>query len=1148
MFSGTLTLFSKKGTIMKRALLSWLVGAAALFMFALPAVAGKTNVLILNSYENGYAWSDKILEGIRAVFKESGVPIELQVEYMDSKRYRGEAVEETLLALYRHKLTFFRPDIVIASDNNAFRFAVTHRQDLFPEVPLVFCGVNNYSPKLLQGQTKITGVAESVDISGNIDIALKLHPTRNRIVVITDSSATGVAVSSEIRKAYPDRDRQLHIEFINMANRDNLFQTVRQATDDTIFFFIPQYSAGDGTFYGTADIVPDLEKNTRAPIYSFWKFLVGAGTMGGRVASGRLHGETAAHMVLEILSGTPVSELPVSFEAQYSWIFDYNQLQKFGIPIAALPEKAEILHMPQPFYRLNRELFWVLVISFATLTVVLIFLVMNIIMRRRVEDDLKDQLSFLEIFMETVPIPIYFKDLNGHYQGVNREFEKWFGVTRSEILGHTDDLFYPKGVPPLSDESDSHLTAENGIRVYHSRIFKHGSDNHHVILHKATYRNAKNEICGLVGAILDINDMKRAQSDLQKAEERYRSIFENATKGIFLADLSGRILNINNAFAQMLGYSGRKEALAHIDKIEAHYATEDTRKKLREMIRLEKDVQGLEIEFFTIRGEKRWASLNASLVKNKQGQLEHIEGIGEDITQRKLAEIAMEESKDKLQIVLDNIPQLVYWQDPSLTYVGGNRSFKLFYGLDPAQNVNATYTDLMAEPEDIRTSCEVDRSVIQFGTPRYRIRRNIKKLNGKEVCLEINKIPLSDEHGHVTGILGTAEDITKKVNLEKQLVQSQKMEALGTLSGGIAHDFNNILTSIINSTELALEDIDPAAMAADDLRRVLKASSRGSELVNRILAFSRPSREEHQIVNVTDVVGEALSLFRSTIPGNIELSEIKKCSECICLAAPTQLHQIIMNLCTNSFHAMKTGGGTITVSVAPAEVDNHLADLLSIQPGDYCRITVSDNGPGIPSELMDKIFDPFFTTKEKGVGTGLGLAVVHGILKGHRGGIHVSSLPGVETTFDIYLPRTEKPDVPTAKRPAVPSSGRGTILFVEDDEEQQQTVPRVLERLGYQVLVAGDAAMALAIVSAQTEAIDLIITDFDMPGDNGFVLAAKLCNIAPECPVIIVSGRQKSLSMDHTDNVRNVLIKPYNRQSLSEAINTVLHQEPKEIQ
>ena len=1129
---------------MTRAIFFWV--AVALLAITTPAMAGKTNVLMLNSYENGYAWSDNTLAGIRAVFKESGVPIELQVEYMDSKRYRGDAVEETLLALYRHKLTFFHPDIIIVSDNNAFRFAVTHRETLFPDVPIVFCGVNDYTPEQLQGQTKITGVAESVDISGNINIALRLHPTRNRIVVITDSSATGVAVSSEIRKIYPDRGRQLRIEFINMANRENLFQTVREATPDTIFFFIPQYSIGDGTFYGTADIVPDLEKNTRAPIYSFWKFLVGNGTVGGRLASGRLHGETAAKMALEILGGTPVSELPVSYDAQYSWIFDYNQLKKFNIPLSALPEEAEVLHMPQPFYKLNRELFWVLVISFATLSVVLIFLVMNIIMRKRVEENLKDQLSFLEIFMETVPIPIYFKDMNGHYQGINREFERWFGVSRNEIIGHTDALFYPGGEPPLSDESDSHLTAETGIRVYQSQIYKHGSEPHHVILHKATYRNAKNEISGLVGAILDINDMKRAQSDLQKAEERYRSIFENATKGIFLSDLSGRLLNINNAFAQMLGYSGRQEALTHIETIEKHYASSETKERLQKMVQDGKDVAGLEIEFYNTKGEKRWASLNASLVKNKRGEVEHVEGIGEDITQRKLAEFAMEESKNKLQIVLDNIPQLVYWQDQPLTYVGGNRSFKVFYDLDPTKEVNVTYTDIMAEPEDIRTSCEIDRSVMQFGKPRYRIRRNIKKLNGKEVCLEISKIPLTDEYGNVTGILGTAEDITKKVNLEKQLVQAQKMEALGTLSGGIAHDFNNILTSIINSTELALEDIDPETIAAEDLRRVLKASSRGSELVNRILAFSRPSREEFQIVNVTDVVGEALSLFRSTITSNVELNEVKKCSECICLADPTQLHQIFMNLCTNSFHAMKSGGGTITVSVAPADVDDHQASLLSIQPGEYCRITVSDNGPGIPPELADKIFDPFFTTKEKGVGTGLGLAVVHGILKGHRGGIHVSSLPGVETTFDIYLPRAEKPDAQSTKLPASPASGKGTILFVEDDEEQRQTVPRVLERLGYVVLVAEDAAEAIATFTAGAGSIDLVITDFDMPGDNGFVLAAKLCDIAPECPVIIVSGRQKSLSMDRSQNVRNVLIKPYNRQSLSATINTVLHQDSKE--
>ncbi len=1124
----------------------WLAAAAILLILAPPAMANKTNVLILNSYEHGYAWSDNIVDGIRSVFAESGLPMAIQIEYMDSKKYRGETVEANLLALYRHKLTIFRPDIVIVSDNNAFRFAVTHRSTLFHGVPIVFCGVNDYTPERLKGETHITGVAESVDISGNINIALKLHPSRNRIVVITDSSATGRAMTNEIRKAYPHKGRKLRIEFINMANRANLFQTVRDATDDTIFFFIPQYSAGNGTFYGTADLVPELEQNSHAPIYSFWQFLVGKGTVGGRLTSGRLHGETAAKMALKIIGGTPVSHLPVSHDAQYSWIFDYNQLKKFHISTSNLPKGSTIIHLPRPFYQLNRELFWVLVISSATLSVAMVFLVMNIIMRRRVQEDLKDQLSFLEIFMETVPIPIYFKDMNGHYQGINREFERWFGVTREAIIGHTDALFYPQGEPPLSDESDSHLTAENGIRVYQSQIHRHNSPPHHVILHKATYRNAKNEISGLVGAIFDINDMNKAQSDLKKAEERYRSIFENASKGIFLSNLSGHLLNINNAFAQMLGYTGRQEALAQIDTIEKHYGSLETKGRLHQMIMGGKDMVGLEIEFFNTQGEKRWASINTSLVKNKYGEVEHVEGISEDITQRKLAEFAMKESKNKLQIVLDNIPQLVYWQDKHLTYVGGNRSFKIFFGLDATDDLNATYSDIMADEEDIRSSRDIDQSIIEFGEPRYRIRRNIKNRKGKEMSLEINKIPLIDEYGHITGILGTAEDITKKVNLEKQLVQSQKMEALGTLSGGIAHDFNNILTSIINSTELALEDIDPEIMAAEDLRRVLKASARGSELVNRILTFSRPSREEFQIVNITDVVGEALALFRPTISSRVALKEITTCEECICLADPTQLHQILMNLCTNAFQAMKSQGGTITVSVAPTEVDEHRAALFNMSPGEYCRITISDNGPGIPETLIDKIFDPFFTTKEKGVGTGLGLAVVHGILKGHRGGIHVSSLPGIDTTFDIYLPRAEKPHDISKKDPFASPLGKGTILFVEDDEEQRHTVPRVLERLGYGVMVAKDASEAITLFTAKKGAIDLVITDFDMPGDNGFVLAATLCHKDPECPVLIVSGREKSLSMKWTRNVREVLIKPYNRQTLSATINTILHPEPKE--
>ncbi|MCG8472861.1 MAG: PAS domain S-box protein [Desulfobacterales bacterium] len=1005
---------------MKRIFVIWFYLAVFLIVHASVVSAQKTNIFYINSYESGYTWSDNILEGIHSIFTQSGLTYDLQIEYMDSKKYPGPEMERHLLAIYRTKLSYFRPDVILVSDNNAFRFAIDHRNELFKGIPIVFCGVNDFSPELLKGEPQVTGVAEAVDISGNINIALKLHPSRNRIVVITDSSATGRAMTNAIQKEFPGRSRNLQIEFIDMQERQALFDTVRQASPETIFFFIPQYRAGNGTFYGIDDIFPALERNTQAPIYSFWKFFIGHGVVGGRLTSGLLQGKTAAAMALAIIKGTPASDIPVSYDAQYHLIFDHHQLLKFGITKAQLPKGAEVINAPQPFYRLNRELFWVLVICFGILSVVLIFLIIN------------------------------------------------------------------------------------------------------------------------------IDEMKKAQTNLQKAEKRYRSIFENASKGIFLADLSGHILNINNAFAQMLGYKNQNDALAGMETIQKHYASSETGAQLRRYINEGKDISGFEIEFYTTQKEKRWASINATLVKNKAGTIEHVEGICEDITKRKEAEIAVGVSKDKLQMVLDNIPQLVYWQDETLTYVGGNRSFKLFYGLPEHHEVNACYEEIICE-KDAEVSRKLDGSIIQAGTPRYRIKRPLrKKVDGKEVCLEVNKIPLTDKTGKVTGLLGTAEDITRKVNLEKQLFQAQKMEALGTLSGGIAHDFNNILTSIINSTELALEEVETQSMAASDLKRVLKASARGSELVNRIVAFSRPSREEFQIVNVTEIVEETLSLFEATITGNIHLTRDTRCRSCICLADPTQLHQVIMNLCTNSFQAMRKVGGKIGVTVNTAEVEPSQGALLNLTPGSYCRIAICDNGPGIAESHIDKIFDPFFTTKEKGVGTGLGLAVAHGILKSHRGNIVVTSLPEVKTTFEVYLPRTlqeESPGVHAADRPKM---GTETILFVEDDKEQRETVPRVLNRLGYKVLVAKDTRHALSLFAAHQSSVDLVITDFDMPGENGFALAAHLHEMDPGCPVIIVSGRQKSLSLKRTPNVCDVILKPYNRQSLSKSINRALHNETKE--
>jgi nitrogen-specific signal transduction histidine kinase len=393
------------------------------------------------------------------------------------------------------------------------------------------------------------------------------------------------------------------------------------------------------------------------------------------------------------------------------------------------------------------------------------------------------------------------------------------------------------------------------------------------------------------------------------------------------------------------------------------------------------------------------------------------------------------------------------------------------------------------------------------------------------------------------------EDITQREEAERalhesqrMLLQSQKMEAIGTLAGGIAHDFNNILTTILNSAELALLDSPEGSEMTSDLLRVLKASQRGSQLVRQILAFSRPSQAGFVAVNVAEVVRETLSLLSASLPRNITVREDIRRDPALALADPIQLHQVFLNLCTNAFQAMREVGGDLLLTLHDETLDATAAEALSLTPGRYLRLCISDTGPGISGDIQDKIFDPFFTTKGKAEGTGLGLAVVHGIITAHKGAVVVSSIPWERTSFDIYLPLLERGDEAAQAQGEQVRRGQGRILFVEDDQDQLATIPRVLVRLGYEVTGSSSAAEALRALGDAPGSFDLVLTDFDMPGVNGVEFARRLLAEHPDLPVIMVSGRLHSGEMppDLPPNILRVLAKPYSQGALSEALRDIL--------
>ncbi|MCP4577877.1 MAG: response regulator [Deltaproteobacteria bacterium] len=386
----------------------------------------------------------------------------------------------------------------------------------------------------------------------------------------------------------------------------------------------------------------------------------------------------------------------------------------------------------------------------------------------------------------------------------------------------------------------------------------------------------------------------------------------------------------------------------------------------------------------------------------------------------------------------------------------------------------------------------------------------------------------------------TAE--SEKTALETQLVQAQKMEALGTLAGGIAHDFNNILSAIIGYTELCYLDAkDPDHPFHQKLKSMLHAGNRAKDLVGQILTFSRMKEHILTPVNVAPIIKEALKLLKASLPANIELKQSITSRQQI-MADPTKIHQIIMNLCTNAYHAMEENGGQLTVSIKSVQLDEQACKLHGdLPPGGYLQLTVKDTGSGISPAVIDRIFDPYFTTKDK-KGTGLGLSVVHGIVKSHGGAITVESQVGEGTDIRVYFPATDHSEAVNDEQPPVLARGTEKILLVDDEMDLVHIVCEMLEKLGYGVTGVVGSAQALETFRRSPEEFDLVITDLNMPVMNGDRLAQELTRIRPGLPIILCTGFSDPFNEQRAGSlgIRKLIKKPMAMNILAEAVRNVL--------
>jgi PAS domain S-box-containing protein len=414
------------------------------------------------------------------------------------------------------------------------------------------------------------------------------------------------------------------------------------------------------------------------------------------------------------------------------------------------------------------------------------------------------------------------------------------------------------------------------------------------------------------------------------------------------------------------------------------------------------------------------------------------------------------------------------------------------------------------------------------------------------IITEQRFVPVLGPEGNWVAVEGIARDVTaareeqsRRRMLELQLNQAQKMESIGALAGGIAHDFNNILTGILGFTELAQIESGNPQRVKDSLAEVRQAGLRAKELVAQILTFCRQQQTKEVPLDISRIVGEALKFLRASTPATIEIE--RRLSSCVILGDPTQIHQVVLNLCTNALHAMRSRKGRLSVWVERCEVDAALAATMpKVQPGAFARLTVQDTGHGMEEAMLTRIFDPFFTTKAVGEGTGLGLSVVQGIVSAARGGIAVESTVGKGTTFRLYFPICAQPTAARVEAPAV-KPGNGEQILVIDDENSVSAFMGVrLQQLQYRPAVFTDPRRALAAMTAAPHRFAAIVTDLTMPGLTGVDLIREARRVAPHLPAVIVTGNRSELTSVEDLAPIEVLSKPFSGDDLGAVLNRLL--------
>jgi len=673
---------------------------------------------------------------------------------------------------------------------------------------------------------------------------------------------------------------------------------------------------------------------------------------------------------------------------------------------------------------------------------------------------------------------------------------------------------------PIRRKNGEHLTVSCNIHLVHDRA---------------------GQPVAMEGLFRDITERRRAEEELRQSQRLLQSLFE-ANPG--LINVLDRDLNI--AYSNWHGHEYvTAEERAGNPKCYRVFLKKDKPCANCHVGEIFATGQPCTVEVFNdVNGGYR--EVSTFPVFDESGKVRYVVEHAADISERKQAELALRGEKEKLETVTRNmgVGLAVIARDYRILWT--NQVLKGIFGDIEGKICHATFN----RQAQVCPGCGV-RQVFATGQGPVTHEQKGIDVNGNEFWSEMIVTPLTDERGDITAALEVVVPINERKKaeeerkeIEKQLRQAQKIESVGTLAGGIAHDFNNILTAVLGYADMVREELVPGSRSWNLQQEVINAGLRAKELVKQILTFSRQTEHDFKPLQLHLLIKETLKLLRASIPTTIEIRQDIDPSCGAVLADPTQIHQVLLNLFTNASYAMREKGGVLKVSLQEILIgpEDQLA-ALELQPGRYLQLSVSDTGAGIRPEDMEKIFEPYFTTKPVNEGTGLGLSVVHGIVKSHKGRITVCSEPGKGTVFNLYFPCIAAADEAGEPEAAeLLPGGNEHVLVVDDEEFIIKIVQFLLENLGYRVTATTSSLEALRLFEQQPADFDLVITDMTMPQMTGADLARKFLAIRPDIPLILCTGFNELINEKTAKEIgiREFALKPIDKKDLADMVRRAL--------